>query len=295
MAKQKRKLEQEVTVDVDGKKVKIVVKRPGNKVSNEAQRKGALVWTQCVREGVMTKKELKNYMKDRGIWDTDKESEEKQLVDKIGDLEKELYLGTKAGKIKASKGKDLAIQMRITRNELRELLSERIGLEGNTAESLSDNARFDYMVANCTYYENGERVYRDLDDYEQRAEDEIAFEAATTLAEMIYVVDKDFEKKLPENKFLSKFEYVNDDLSLVNKEGTTVDTEGRRINDEGHYLDEDGNRVDIDGNLLDEDGAYVPQVTYLDENGKPIRDKKTVKSTAKTEKIEPQEEDETES
>ena len=112
---------------------------------------------------------------------------------------------------------------------------------------------------------------------------------------MIYVVDKDFEKKLPENKFLSKFEYVNDDLSLVNKEGTTVDTEGRRINDEGHYLDEDGNRVDIDGNLLDEDGAYVPQVTYLDENGKPIRDKKTVKSTAKTEKIEPQEEDETES
>ena len=236
MAKNKRSLEQEVTVDVDGKKVKIVVRRPGNRVSNEAQRKGALVWTQCVREGVMTKKELTNYMKERGIWDTEKESEDQILVTKIGDLEKELYLGTKAGKIKASKGKDLAIQMRVKRGELRDLLSERVGLEGKTAESLSDNARFDYMVAHCTYYDNGERVYKDLDDYEQRAEDEIAFEAATTLAEMIYVVDKDFEKKLPENKFLSKFEYVNEKLNLVNKEGVTVDTNGKRINDEGHYL-----------------------------------------------------------
>ena len=287
MAKQKRSLEQEVTVDVDGKKVKIVVRRPGNRVSNEAQRKGALVWTQCVREGVMTKKELSNYMKDRGIWDNEKESEEKVLVDKIAELEKELYLGTKAGKIKASKGKDLAIQMRVKRGELRELLSERIGLEGNTAESLSDNARFDYMVAHCTYYDNGERVYKNLDDYEQRAEDEIAFEAATTLAEMIYVVDKDFEKKLPENKFLSKFEYVNEELSLINKEGVTVDTKGKRINNEGHYLNEDGKRVDVDGHLLDEDGSYIPQVTYLDDNGKPIRDKKTTKSTAKNNEPEP--------
>lgn len=295
MAKNKRSLEQEVTVDVDGKKVKIVVRRPGNKVSNEAQRKGALVWTQCVREGVMTKKELTNYMKERGIWDTEKESEEQILVTKIGDLEKELYLGTKAGKIKASKGKDLAIQMRVKRGELRDLLSERVGLEGNTAESLSDNARFDYMVANCTYYDNGERVYKDLDDYEQRAEDEIAFEAATTLAEMIYVVDKDFEKKLPENKFLSKFEYVNEKLNLVNKEGVTVDTNGKRINDEGHYLNEDGKRVDVDGHLLDEDGTYVPQVTYLDDNGKPIRDKKTTKSTSKIEEPEPKKEDKTES
>ena len=295
MAKNKRSLEQEVTVDVDGKKVKIVVRRPGNRVSNEAQRKGALVWTQCVREGVMTKKELTNYMKERGIWDTEKESEEQILVTKIGDLEKELYLGTKAGKIKASKGKDLAIQMRVKRGELRDLLSERVGLEGNTAESLSDNARFDYMVANCTYYDNGERVYKDLDDYEQRAEDEIAFEAATTLAEMIYVVDKDFEKKLPENKFLSKFEYVNEKLNLVNKEGVTVDTNGKRINDEGHYLNEDGKRVDVDGHLLDEDGTYVPQVTYLDDNGKPIRDKKTTKSTSKIEEPEPKKEDKTES
>ena len=53
--------------------------------------------------------------------------------------------------------------------------------------------------------------------------------------------------------------------------------------------------MDVDGHLLDEDGTYVPQVTYLDDNGKPIRDKKTTKSTSKIEEPEPKKEDKTES
>ena len=299
MAKDKMVTERTIEVEMGDKKEKFVVRRPGNRVSNDSQRKGALVWTQCVREGVMTKKELKKYMVENGIWDEGKDAAEKKIIDEIADLEKELYLGTKVGKMKASDGKDIAIKMRIKRGELRELLSDRVALEANTAEGLSDNARFDYIVAHCTYNEDGTRVYKDLDDYDARSDSDVAFQAASALAEMIYVVDKDFENKLPENKFLKKFEFVNDDLSLINKEGTTVDTEGRRINDEGHYLDEDGKRVDVDGHLLDEDANYVSQVTFLDDNGNPISDSKTkkpakLKRSAKA-KVEPKENDETES
>ena len=294
MAKEKRELEKLVKVDVDGKTVKIVVKRPGNKISNDAQRKGALVWTQCVREGVMTKRELMKYMKEQGVWNDDKNEDEKIILDKIAALEKELYLGTKASKIRASKGKEIAVDIRKQRIKLRDLLSERMGLEANTAESLSDNAKFDYIVAHCTYHENGDKVYKDLDDYDQRSDDPVAFHAASALAEMIYIVDSNFERKLPENKFLQKFNYVNDDLSLVNKNGDTVDLEGRIINEEGHYLDTEGQRTDKDGHLLDEDGAYVPQVTYLDDNGKPIKDTKS-KKTTKSKEEDPKPKDETES
>ena len=289
-----RELEKVLNVDVKGKKIKIIVKRPGSKITNDAQRRGALVWTECVRAGVMTKKELKKYMVERGIWDDGKDEDEKAILDKITELEKELYLGTKAGKIKASKGKDLAIKMRVKRAELRDLLTERIGLEAHTAESLADNAKFDYLVAHCTYHDNGDRVYKDLDDYDSQSDDQIAFQAAAHLAEMIYVLDKDFEHKLPENKFLTKYEFVNDELSLVNKKGVTVDTKGRRINDQGHYLDTDGNRIDIDGNALEEDGTYVQQVTYLDDKGKPIKEVKSNKTT-KSKEEDPKPKDETES
>jgi hypothetical protein len=205
-------------------------------------------------------------MKQQGIWDDGKDKEQKTLVEEISSLEKKLFIGSQGHtKLKASEGKEIALQMRIKRAELRDLIAERISLEQNTAESISDNARFDYLVANCTFYENGQKVYKDLDDYKTRADSEPAFSAASALAGMLYSVDRDFEAKLPENKFLKMFNYVNEDLSLVNDKGETVDLDGRRIDKNGFYLNEEGKRVDKDGNLLDEFGNYVPTVTYLTE------------------------------
>jgi hypothetical protein len=263
MIKEKEKV---VEVKIDDKTVKIVVKKPNNIVLSQSQKVGAKAWTDCVRDGIMTKKELEKFMKAQGIWDDGKDKEQKALVEEIASLEKKLYVGSQGHtKLKASEGKEIAIQMRIKRAELRDLISERISLEQNTAESISDNARFDYLVASCTYYENGNKVYNDMDDYKNRADGEPAFTAASTLAGMLYSVDKDFEAKLPENKFLKMFNFVNDDLSLVNSEGETVDLEGRRIDNNGYYLNDEGKRVDKDGNLLDESGNYVPTVEYITE------------------------------
>lgn len=269
--------EKEKTIDVkvsqdDGteKTVKIVVKRPNNAVLSKAQHQSAKVWTDCVRDGIMTKKELEKFMKEHGIWNDNKDEEQKKITEEINRLERELYVSGKNGKLRASEGKNIAIEMRKKRIELRELIAERMNLEQNTAESLSDNARFDFLVANCTFYENGQKVYKTMDEYTENADGEIAFAAATALAQMMYSVDKDFESKLPENKFLKMFNFVDDDLSLVNDKGERVDTEGRRIDEFGYYLNEDGKRVDKDGNLLDENGNYVPSVTYVDDKGKKL-------------------------
>lgn len=269
--------EKSVEVTIDGNKVKLVIKKPNNVVLSQAQRIGAKAWTDCVRDGIMTKKELEKFMKEQGIWDDGKDKEQKALIEEIASMEKKLFVGSQGHtKLKASEGKEIAIKMRMKRAELRDLIAERISLEQNTAESISDNARFDYLVANCAFYENGQKVYSSLEDYQSRADAEPAFTAASTLAAMLYSVDKDFEAKLPENKFLKMFNYVNEDLSLVNKDGETVDLEGRRIDKNGFYLNEEGKRVDKDGNLLDESGNYVPTVEYItdEDNAEDVEDKK---------------------
>lgn len=271
--------EKSVEVEVDGKKVKVLVKRPSGAVSTKAGRVAAKVWTECIEDGIMTKKELKAFMEKRGIWSSDKDKTESDLQQEIADLEKELALGNgKTAKIRASQGKDLAIKIRQKRIDLRDLISERLGLEGNTAESLSDNARFDYLVACCTYYENGEKVYKTLEEYEERADDEIAFAAASAMAEMMYSLDGDFEKALPENKFLSKHNFTNEDGALINDKGQTVDLQGRLINSDGYYVNEDGDRIDIDGNLLDENGRYITVANYVDEEAKTTSTKTKTKT-----------------
>ena len=269
MAKEKQKTV-EVTLD-GGKKVKVVVRKPTNRVSGEAQRIGAKVWTDCIRDGIMTKKELEVVMKSNGMWDKSKQESQDAIIADLRELEKKLYLGKKGSKMKLSQAKDIAFEMRKKRLELRDLLASKIELEGNTAESLSENAKFDYLVANCTFYEDGKNVYNSVEEYNDKSEDPIAFSAAATLAALMYSLDKDFEEKLPENQFLIKANLVNDDLALVNKDGNRVDTEGRLINDLGQYVDGDGTRVDIDGHPLDADCNYIPQLTYTHENGKAVK------------------------
>ena len=276
----------EKTVDVvlnedgDGETVKIKVKRPSSSIMSEAQRVAAKSWTDCVRDGIMTKKELAKFMRQQGIWDKSKDSEQDDISKEIAALERKLYIGNKSSHtLKASEAKDIAIKMRQKRAELRDLIAERMALESNTADALSDNARFDFLVSKCTYDEDDQLVYKSLDDYNEKSDGEIAFAAASALAEMMYSIDKNFESNLPENKFLKEFNFVNDDLSLVNSDGKTVDLDGRLINILGQYVDENGNRVDKDGNKLDEDGNYVASVKYVDDSGKELSPKTKAKKT----------------
>lgn len=276
--------EKSVDVDIDGKKVKIIVKQPGNKVLSAAQRVAAKAWTDCVRDGIMTKKELVKFMKEQGIWNEDKDREEKDKIKEINDLERSLYIqGGKSKRLKLSEAKEIAVKMRLARAELRDLISERIALEQNTAESLSDNARFDYIVSQCTFDNNSKKVYNSLDDYLNRSDDDVAFAAASALAQLMYSIDKNVEANLPENRFLSKFNFVNDDLSLVDLDGNRVDVKGKRIDDSGYYLNDKGERVDTDGNLIDKDGNYVPSVTYTDDNGKVVKPTTVKKSNGQDE------------
>jgi hypothetical protein len=205
----------------------------------------------------------------------------------ITQLEKTLYRGKNGKKPKVSEGKELALEMRKLRIDLRNLISERLSLEENTAESLSDNARFDYFVAHCTFYkDSGKRVYNSVEDYNSKSSDSIAFAAASMLGNILYNLDSDFEKNLPENRWLGMFNLADEKGNLVNVDGEQVDSEGRIINEFGHFLDEDGNRVDADGVPLDEKGNYI-LVDYDNDleapKKKTTRKRTTTKATDATE------------
>jgi hypothetical protein len=256
--------------------VNIYIIRPSNSTVQNADRYRAKIWNKCISDGVLTKKELAKFLKERKIWDEEKEKEESNIIKSLQEIERKLYLGEGLDKkkLKISDGVQMALEMRLLRLQLRELISEKLALEENSAESLSDNARFDYLVSDCTFYSNGEKVYRDVDDYNSKSSDEIAYAAASALAQMIYQIDSKLEESLPENKWLKSFNLVDENLSLVNKEGNLVDTQGRRIDKNGNYINEKGEKVDSAGNLLDENGNYIIQVEYEPDDVQKTEKKK---------------------
>ena len=87
----------------------------------------------------------------------------------------------------------------------------------------------------------------------------------------MYGLDSNFEKNLPENKFLIKYKLVNEQLEYVDSKGRLTDEEGRLVDENGRFINEEGQFVDRNGNLVDNSGDPVVQFEpFLDEDGKPI-------------------------
>ena len=220
---------------MDDKEIEIYVIKPTNNTVKHADRHKSKTWNQAIQDDVLTKKELGVLMRKRGIWDEAKDKEEEDITKRIVELEKQLYNGDGKRKPKVSEGRDLAVDIRRARLELRDLIAERISLEENTADP----------------------VYNSFEEYNNKSADEIAFAAAGALAEMLYNIDSSFEKNLPENQWLTKFGLVDDELNLIDPtSGDKIDTKGRKIDDEGYLLDDDGKRVDRDGNEITSEGLY---------------------------------------
>lgn len=275
--------------DSDGKAVSVAVVKPNSSKIKQAQLAYNKAFRAALESGALLRQKLDNYMREQEIWDDNKEKEYAELLEKINESEKSLAKGG----IKLSEAKDVAIQMRVDRGQFRDLISERTYLDTNTAEGQADNARFNHLIYLSILDEKtGKPFFESVEDYEERATEPYAAAAAGELARMMYDLDPDYDKNLPENQFLSDYGFVNEDMRLVNKEGQFVTVDGQLVNEEGRLIDEEGNMIDKDGNPLDEDFNYVlDKKPFIDDSGKDIpipeseKEEEEEKAEAKKEKV----------
>jgi hypothetical protein len=264
---------------VDGSEQDFTIKSPSLADQREAQKVYNQAFSDAVKSGCIVRARLDDLLKEQGLWDDNKQVKFNTLQQQILDSEKSLAKGG----ISLKNAKEIAIKMKGLRDDLRELISVRTNLDNHTAEGQADNARFNYLISSCLVYSSNKdkKYFKNYEDYLSRAAEPIAIKAAQVLANMLYGLDNDYEKKLPENKFLIKYKFVDEKLRLVNKDGKLVDTEGRLIDEFGRFINEKGQYVDKNGNLVDENGDYVTDFQpFTDDNGNPILDEE---ASAKTE------------
>tara|TARA_R110000824_G_scaffold388762_1_gene584461 strand:+ start:6433 stop:7353 length:921 start_codon:yes stop_codon:yes gene_type:complete len=283
-----KKVDNKRIFEVDGKKYAVI--RPTSKYTEDATMEYNRVFSKALQNGALLRERLDQFMRQQKLWDDDREAQYTDLLTQINDREKKLSQGG----IKLSEAKDIALEMRGVRAALQALISQRNALDVNTAQGQAENARFNFLLAACLVYnESGERIYSSVEDYsEKQAEgDTIGVVGAEYFANMYFGLEKDYEKKLPENKFLQEYKFVNDELQLINKEGLTVDWEGKLVDEYGKYVNEEGDYVDYEGNPLSEEGLYDFEAKpFLDEEGNPIVDESKEKPVKKEEASDEKEE-----
>ena len=257
----------------DGVEVELLVKSPSPKNTRESQKAYNRAFTDALNSGSIVRARLDDVMKEQKLWDDKQEQEYQTIQKKILDNERILSKGG----IPLSQAKSHALEMQKLREELKELITEKTTLDAHTAEGQADNAKFNFLVSACVVYkETNQPFFEGYEDYLKRAVEPAAIIGAQKLANMLYGLDDDFEKNLPENKFLHEYKFIDDNLRPINSDGRLVDHEGRLIDEYGRFIDKDGNRVDIDGNPLDDEENYKLEFSpFLDDNGKPIDNDKS--------------------
>lgn len=254
--------------DFEGKSYAVL--NPTAKANEDAGMEYNRVFSKALLSGALLRERLDQFMREQGLWDDKKEEAYVNFLKKLSDKEKSLQ----SGGIKLSEARQLALEMRTIRAALQTLIAEKNTLDTNTAQGQAENARFNNLLVSCLVYnDTGEKVFADVDDY-STDESGLSVSAAEHFANMYFGLDKNYEKNLPENKFLVEYDFADEENRLINKDGQLVDFEGRLINEDGRYIDKDGNFIDVDGNRVTEQGEYVIEFKpFLDEDGKPLESK----------------------
>ena len=257
--------------DANGKTKVVFIKLPDSKVNKDAQLIYNKAFREALQDGAILRQKLNSVMRDQGVWDDDKQKEYDGVLKQITDKE----LQIKKGGISLKDAKAKALELRDHREEFRGLIAEKSAMDGNTAEGQADNERFSYIVYASLIDEKGHRVFDDFEKYQESDSTPYVIEAAGKLAEKLYGLDPDYDRNLPENKFLVDYSFADKELRLVNDDGHLVDREGRLISDAGRFIayDEDGESyfIDKDGKTVSEDGDYeVEFAPFTDATGEAI-------------------------
>ena len=256
--------------EVDGKMYAVRV--PTVDEIQKANEIRATTFNESLSRGDLLRDQLEGELRKRKLWNDDREQEYQTLRAEVINGEYKLQKGG----VKLSQARAIALEMSDNRNKMVELLSSRTDLDSNTCEGKADAARFNFLFSCCLVYDDTGEPYfpNNIDDYLLNQDDRVALAGAT---QFYYFMSgsSSVDSRLPENKFLHKFKFVNENLQLVDKDGRLINREGQHIDEDGNFVtwgkDGTATKVDQKGRPVKEDGDFdVEHSPFLDEEGDPI-------------------------
>lgn len=268
--------------EVDGQQ--LYIKDPTALVREQAEFINARTFQNAIKNDVPTTEKMLQILKDKDIWNDDQEAEVAAL-----EKEREALLETiEKGGVSLQVARKNAIRVAIIRNQMSNMAARKIEMLSKTADSKARNAEVNFLVASCVVYnQNRNKTYfKDYDEYLNSQDSEQAVQIANKCSDVLYgLPDLD---NTPEKRFLKEFNFVDEDMNLINEEGHRIDIDGNLVNDEGHRIKYVGRGDKKRAILVDQDGKEIKEQKrkpFLDDDGNPIKPPKA-EDDAKSDKDE---------
>lgn len=186
--------------------------------------------------------------KKQGIWGEEQEHEKKRLAKTINN---NLEILQDKGGIKLSEARELAIETYDLRMQMTALESDISALKANSIESQCEDVEYDYLLICAIKDDEGNPVFDTVEDYKHAEAHPWIVEACKVFSEMYYGLDSNWMMTLPENEFLKKYNFLDDEGNFTNRDGEKVDRAGNLLKDVSEeekpeplpFLDDEGNPI----------------------------------------------------
>ena len=259
------------TQDEEGNELNLVVRKPNNKVLQEATVAYNAKIASLLRsnDSLMLRAELEKHLTERGIWTAESAKRFTDIAMELRDLEVKL----RKGGMKISEGRECAIKMAELRTEQVEIFTERKKYDAVTIEAVAEEHKIIFILSKCTFREDGKTLhFSTLDECIRKNSDLASIEASKLLFSMIYADSNNLDQ-MYETKWLQKYDLMDDKKRLVNRSGELVTKENKLINEAGTLIDDAGKQIDLLGHRIDPKGNLLidDEKPFIDDlTGEPI-------------------------
>jgi hypothetical protein len=267
----------EFSLKVDDKDVVYEIRKPSLKDRQEADKLYRRLFNSMLNEpDSILRADIPELARKRNLWNDEKQAElaglEKEIVTIEAICATSIDPETKQ-KVTLKHAAELAKHCREElRPKLYQLKRNLADLDEFTVESQAEQQRFLFIMAASIFNkETGKKVFPTYEDLLNRQDETLTLVLLAKYNGVYYNSDDNYITKLPENKFLKDWGFVDDKLRYI-KDGKLVDFKGRAIDENGYLINELGEKIDEFGNLIDDSGNYKVdgKVSFLDDEGNEV-------------------------
>ncbi len=176
--------------------VKYAVVSPSVEQKRNADIHKSVTFGKLARAGVMFRESLFKVLREGGVWNDDKETLHESIREAIRDGLAKL----EDGKLTEDEAKSVAEGIKSSRQALNVLLADYFKNDEYTVEGMSEQAKFQFLVSQCTIYDDsGKKVFASLEDFLDKQDSEVGECAALEFARLYHGYD---EISNPEDGYL---------------------------------------------------------------------------------------------
>ena len=199
-------------IDFETEAGKFYATRPTQLHTMDAELVYKTKYSEALRYGALTTAEAVRIIEERDLWTDDDKQKVSDLLLEVHEMGKLLTKETSV-----TKGLEMVTEIQDKRIDILRVNMKRNAILDNTSESYADEQRLQFYIVECTFKEDGTRLFKNKSELITASDDEATVLATKFIIYLISNEGEDFRAGWPDYEWRKKHSLINEHMEPVSE------------------------------------------------------------------------------